>query len=746
MKAQMKYFVALGLLVLFSQNLLSNFEDDLWDADFEEIAKIKVKSASGVKEDYLSSPGTMVVVTQQDIRDRAYTDFAEIVRDLPGFDVVELNGVVYITAYQRGYRTPFTQRTLLMMDGKPMNHLWTHHAMMSRQISLNNIERVEVLYGPASAVYGPNAFLGVINIITNKAEDLEEDSSISNATVSYGDFNTVNLDVSTRGKSKNIYYSLSGKVFRSDEADLSWYGHNTNDKYSNRGTWGPLLDHEYNGESVGRYSDPTDDFGFDFMLGFKDTKIGLTHWDINEGFGANYPADKAQNLTFWRRKSTNLYVEHLSRFSENISLDHILMYKNHFWGGDWMEAVPDAADTINNSSFISSTNWRSISDAIFYRSNLNYTINDQLSLQSGIKWERKNLTKSYDVPGYWGNFSSINFPDNGPHGQGGAIGRSTDSLYIFPPAPTDDMPTRNMILTNDLGAFTQLKYNNNNLSITAGIRVDDNSIFGTFISPRFATVYKTGEHSAIKFLYGHAFQEPAPVQLFGAWSGREANSLLKPETVDNFELNGMFKTGVLSHEISAYYAHYEDVILVEAKNNDESNIIGIEYKLRFQFDNFLPSDRKISGYLYYTFNDVLFNMVTSQTINDTTIVTSTKQIDLGDISPHKINFGLNIPIYKGLKIFLSGNYVHQKELYLTNALRGIEKLDSYFVLNGNVSYNFENVSFSLKALNILDSEIFHSGTEYANAGTNFDQSSLGFYNSKIPQPGRRFLLSMNIDI
>ena len=61
-----------------------------------------------------------------------------------------------------------------MVNGKVDNHLWSHMANFSRQYPVMNIERVEVLYGPASAVYGPNAFLGVVNIITKNGMDLED--------------------------------------------------------------------------------------------------------------------------------------------------------------------------------------------------------------------------------------------------------------------------------------------------------------------------------------------------------------------------------------------------------------------------------------------------------------------------------------------------------------------------------------------------------------------------------------------
>ena len=148
--------------------------DQLLDIPLSELMQMDVSLPSGIEENILDAPAAMVVITAEDIQNRGYTNLAEVIADLPGFDVVMANGTSYIFAYQRGYRTPFTQRTLLMIDGKVDNHLWTHEAVISRQYALSNVKKIEVLYGPASAVYGPNAFLGIINVVTDDGADLAD--------------------------------------------------------------------------------------------------------------------------------------------------------------------------------------------------------------------------------------------------------------------------------------------------------------------------------------------------------------------------------------------------------------------------------------------------------------------------------------------------------------------------------------------------------------------------------------------
>lgn len=160
-------FCALPIILATAISARAQDLDELLAISLTDLMEMDVSVASGIPESILEVPAAIVVITAEDIRQRGYTNLAEVVVDLPGFDTVLANGIPYLYAYQRGYRHPSTQRTLLLIDGQVDNHLWTHQAVFSRRFPLSSIERVEVLYGPASALYGPNAFLGIINIVTH---------------------------------------------------------------------------------------------------------------------------------------------------------------------------------------------------------------------------------------------------------------------------------------------------------------------------------------------------------------------------------------------------------------------------------------------------------------------------------------------------------------------------------------------------------------------------------------------------
>jgi len=165
-------------LLIFAQKQVK--PEELFKMSLEELMNVKVSSASGLEESMVNAPAAMIVITSEEIKQRRYTSLSDVIIDLPGFDISVPAGGSYLYAYQRGYRTPSTSRTLLMIDGKVNNHLWNHIADISRQYPILNIKRIEVLYGPASALYGANAFLGIINVITKDGSELNKGETSTN--------------------------------------------------------------------------------------------------------------------------------------------------------------------------------------------------------------------------------------------------------------------------------------------------------------------------------------------------------------------------------------------------------------------------------------------------------------------------------------------------------------------------------------------------------------------------------------
>ncbi len=713
--------------------------DELLETPLSELMRVDVSLASGIEESIFDAPAAMVVITAEDIQQRGYTNLAEVITDLPGFDIILANGTSYIFAYQRGYRTPFTQRTLLMVDNEVDNHLWTHEAVMTRQYSLSNIKKIEVLYGPASAIYGPNAFLGIINIVTYDGSEVDSGENTASINVQGGSYSTRSIDVSAKGKVEKFTYAGAARIFRSDEPDLSGkFGFLNPFLFRDKGVWGPLLNLEHRGRELGKYLDPTDDSSFMGSLSYGGAKLKFMRWVRKEAYGPYYAADRVQNNAFWNKSGSRVYLKIDKRISNRTKSRSSISYRESRVWGTWTEALPDTPD----SSFTSSTQWNSINNSWLFKQQFEASLSG-LMFTGGFKFERKELTKAYDIPGYWNAFSS-SVPSNepGPYGFGAAIGHSRDATYTLPTPPNPEMPPSNLAITEDVGGFVQGILDATSFRFNAGIRFDHNSLYGRSVNPRATAVYKFSTRGALKLLYGEAFQEPAPIQLWGGWSGRLANPNLEPEKARSAEFIAMYQTAHVLHDVSLYYSSYENVIKEEAENAGSRNIWGIEYRGRYTLPNFISNASHISGFFYYTFTHVK----SSIHFNHTSGQWEDGDTELGDIAPHKINAGMNVPLQKRWNLNLRGNFVSRRKLYSRNPLRAQEKtLDPYLVLNGALSYTYRPFMVTVKVLNLLNKTYSHPGVEQADSGDDFTSRSLGFRNSLIPQPGRSFVFRFSIN-
>ena len=174
---------------------------------------IQITSVSKKPENIKEAPATVMVITEEEIAQRGYVDLEAMLSDLPGFDISRMLGITYSNIYQRGYRSNSTDRTLFLIDGVEENSLWSNTASISRQYPITNIKRVEVIYGPASTMYGANAFVGVINVITKNPEEILNGKKYHlSGEVAMGNYDSKYGELTFATKKNNVSFSATGRV------------------------------------------------------------------------------------------------------------------------------------------------------------------------------------------------------------------------------------------------------------------------------------------------------------------------------------------------------------------------------------------------------------------------------------------------------------------------------------------------------------------------------------------------------
>ena len=325
-----------------------------------ELAREGVSSVSKMTESVPEAPATVVVVTGEQIRKRGYQDLEEVLHDLPGFDISRINGQSYSNVYQRGYRSNATNRTLFLVDGVEQNDLHSNIAYISRQYPLSNIDRIEVVYGPASTMYGANAFLGVINVLTLDPDDMltEGKALAADVRLGGGSWNSRSFDGTFAGRFRRASFSLTGRLFRSDEWDLSkfneWQYDNNQDEVryvrkfgtdpwtflngatvANPAREAMRLDQaamqSLNGAAV-RYSDLTDDWMVSGKLKINEFLFGVQAWQTREGAASastQWAEPGARNGNIWSPRQTSLYARYSTALSGSLRLSFFGQAKVH---------------------------------------------------------------------------------------------------------------------------------------------------------------------------------------------------------------------------------------------------------------------------------------------------------------------------------------------------------------------------------------------------------------------------------
>lgn len=182
----------------------------------EDLINTPVVTASRQTETRSQSPAHIMLITREQIRERRYRNLADLMEDLPGVDFMRgTKSSAYNNFAVQGYAG--SNKMLVMLDGVRVGHPAGGTFPIAENFALYLARQVEVLYGPAAALYGADAVAGVINIITDKAADAPGAS----VSLSGGNFGRreASFIASIRNENK-LALSMGGHSQKSDRAPL----------------------------------------------------------------------------------------------------------------------------------------------------------------------------------------------------------------------------------------------------------------------------------------------------------------------------------------------------------------------------------------------------------------------------------------------------------------------------------------------------------------------------------------------
>lgn len=206
-----------GSVTYAAETTLTNNDEaqDLTELGLEELMAIEVTSVSKKAQPIAQTASAIFVITQEDIRRSGANSIPEVLRMAPGLHVARIDSNKWAIT-SRGFNGRFADDLLVLMDGRTVySPLVAGTFWEVQDTPLEDIERIEVIRGPAGTLWGANAVNGAINIITKKAKQTQGGLVTLGGGTEERTFTTVRYG----GKiGQDLNFRVYGKAFERDKS------------------------------------------------------------------------------------------------------------------------------------------------------------------------------------------------------------------------------------------------------------------------------------------------------------------------------------------------------------------------------------------------------------------------------------------------------------------------------------------------------------------------------------------------
>ncbi len=452
---------------------------NLADLSLDALMTIKVDTVFGAskhEQKTTEAPAAVSIVTRDDIQKYGHRTLGDVLNSVRGFFVTYDRAYSFIGV--RGFNRPgdFGGRMLLLIDGHRLNDgiYDTAAGNTDFPLDIDLIERVEVIRGPGSSLYGNNAFFGVVNVITRKGRNLGG-AELAGA---YGTFDTWTGRVSYGQRFTNgVEFVVSGSLYDSAGDDRLSYPEFVAEDLD--GGWARNLFASLS------YKDFTLQGGFSRRQKDWPTAAYGTVPNSHDPRLASVDERAWADLTF-RHEFGDEWLVTARGYFDRYQFDGDYPYD--------YDAEPETAPDLNLDLAVATSAGADLS--------VSKTFWDSHRLTAGGEWRHdfELLQQNWDVDPFEEYLDS---------------NESSDLLGLF---LQDEWSIRK------------------NLILNAGLRYDHYSVFGDTLNPRAGLIYSPWEPTAFKFVYGQAFRAPNAYELYYVSTGSIANPDLRPETIRSYEL------------------------------------------------------------------------------------------------------------------------------------------------------------------------------------------------------------------
>lgn len=300
------------------QTAHSRPDSDLTELSLEQLPNIDVYGASKFAQKVTEAPSSVSIITRDDIKTFGYRPLADILKSLRSFSVGYDRNYSYLSVRGFGRSGDYNGRILVLVNGHRMNENVYDSVGLGTDfiLDVDLIDRVEVIRGPSSSLYGSNAFFAVMNILTRSVQDLKG-LELSGEARSYRSFKGRASYGNQIGSNTAILLSASGYESRGQNL----YFRTFDDPATNKGI-AHRQDRDRNRSVFGKFSHRDLSFEGVYITRAKHIPTSSYWTDFN-----------ATNLTTDDFGYMNLKYEH--KFSDDFALLGRLGYNHYHYEGKW---------------------------------------------------------------------------------------------------------------------------------------------------------------------------------------------------------------------------------------------------------------------------------------------------------------------------------------------------------------------------------------------------------------------------